>query len=78
MGELRNLREKSEKERKGERRERRHPCQGLQELPPSQSVLLSAPKENLPAASEAVWGSTDHSVPYVLLQLLLTPASGLI
>lgn len=53
MGELRNLREKSEKERKGERRERRHPCQGLQELPPSQSVLLRAPKENLPAASEA-------------------------
>lgn len=46
--------------------------------PPSQSVLLSAPKENLPAASEAAWGSTDHSVPYVLLQLLLTPASGLI
>lgn len=55
----------------------RHPCQGLQELSPSQSVLVSAPKENLPAASEAMWGSTDLSVPYVLLQPLLTPASGL-
>lgn len=73
-GEFRNLREMLEKERGGERPS----CQGLQELSPSHSVLISAPEENLPAASEAVWGSTDHSVPYVLSQLLLTPASGLI
>lgn len=73
VGEFRNLREMSEERGgKGEA-----PMPGLWELSLA-SLCSSVLPRKISGCSEALWGSTDHTVPYVLSQLLLTPASGLI